>query len=255
MKRSLIIIFLLLSIPYLHGQERVAIKGEIVADSIVAPIHIINITSEKGGVSNASGKFEMEVTVGDTLLFSSVEFQKKEIAITPTILAQEFFEVKLLPELNELDEVRLHQLLGSLSRDIEDIETYDPRIIDFALSDKKPLIVEERKLFALSDPNDPVGQIYGAISGEKKRLRKAIKSHELRTLVLETKKLFPDEFYIETLKIEAARIIDFVYFCSRKKLFKQLVDNKENLELMRFFKEMASEYDAFLKNKVKNSNH
>ncbi|SHF49063.1 hypothetical protein SAMN05444483_101312 [Salegentibacter echinorum] len=255
MRKSFTVVFLLLSIPYLHGQERVAIKGEIITDSIVAPIHIINITAEKGSLSNASGKFELEAAVGDTLVFSSVQFQKKEIAITAAHLTGKLLEITLHPELNELDEVRLHQLSGNLAKDIISIVTYDPRIIDFALSDKKPLIVEERKLFALSDPNDPVGQIYGAISGEKKRLRKAIKSHELRTLVLETKKLFPQEFFTETLKIEAARIIDFVYFCSRKKLFKQLVDNKENLELMRFFKEMASEYDAFLKNKVKNSIH
>lgn len=223
MKKSLLIALFLLFIPYLHGQEQVTIKGKILADSIVAPIHIINISTEKGGVSGALGDFELKAAVGDTLVFSSVQFQKKEMTITSTHLANKFLVVTLLPELNELGEVRLHQLSGNLTKDIAAIKTYDPGIIDFALSDKKPLIVEERKLFALSDPNDPVGQIYGAISGEKKRLRKAIKSNELRTLVLETKNLLPQEFFTKTLKIEAARIIDFVYFCSRKKLLSSLL--------------------------------
>lgn len=244
--KKLLAVALLLSLPYLYGQERDAIKGEVIADSIVAPIHIINITSEKGSVSGSSGDFELKAAVGDTLLFSSVQFQKKKIAITAAHLNEKLLVVKLFPELNLLNEIRLHQLSGNLIKDIASIKTYDRGIIDFALSDKIPLTVEERKLFALSDPNDPVGQIYGAISREKKRLRKAIKSNELRTLVLEAKNIFPQEFFTETLKIEAIRIINFVYFCSRKKLFRQLVENKKNLELMRFFKEMVSEYDAFL---------
>lgn len=247
MEKTLVVALLMLFAPHLSAQERVLLKGKVIVDSIVAPIHIINVTAEKGSLTQASGDFEMAVMVGDLVLFSSVQFQKKELLITAGILENGFLKVPLIVDINELDEVRLHQLSGSLTKDISEIETYDPLAVGIPLSDRKPLSVEERKLSALSSPMDPVGLIYGAISGERKRLKKAIENNELRTLVLKGRDLLPQEFYTETLKLENNQIIDFVYFCSRKSVFEKLVNKSEAIRLIRFFKEMKPEYHAFVK--------
>ncbi|MBZ9630714.1 carboxypeptidase-like regulatory domain-containing protein [Salegentibacter sp. LM13S] len=222
------------------------LKGKILADSIEAPIHIINITAEKGTVTEASGEFSVEVSENDLLLFSSVQFQKKEILITSEILSSGLLEIELHKDLTELDEVRLHQLSGNLANDIDDIKTFDPRIIGFALSDKEPLSIEERKLAAMSSPMDPVGLIYGAISGENKKLKKAIENNRLSTLVYKAREFVPDEYFTETLFLPENKIMDFLYYCSLKPNFKELVNKNDPLVLMEFLKEMVPKYNEFI---------
>jgi hypothetical protein len=246
MKSSFFLTFLLIFSTHLFSQESITLKGKILADSIEAPIHIINISAEKGTLTEASGEFAVEVRENDLLLFSSVQFQKKEILVTSQILSSGVLEIKLQKDLTELDEVRLHQLSGNLAKDIDGIKTFDPRIIGFALSDKKPLSIEERKLAALSSPSDPVGLIYGAISGENKILKKAIENNKLRTLVYKAKELMPDEFYTKTLLLEENKIMDFLYFCSRKPNFKELINENDLLVLIEFLKGMITEYNEFI---------
>ena len=247
MKSSLFLIFLLIFLPHLFSQESIMLQGKILAYSIGAPIHIINVTAEKGPVTEASGEFTVEVKENDLLLFSSVQFQKKEILVTPEIISSSMLEIELQKDLMELDEVRLHQLSGNLGNDIEGIETYDPRIIGFALSDKKPLSIEERKLVAMSSPMDPVGLIYGVISGESKMLKKAIENNKLRSLVYKARDMMPDEYFTDNLFLPENKIMDFLYYCSLKPNFKELVNKNDPLVLIEFLKEMIIEYNEFIK--------
>lgn len=228
------------------AQEKQEIFGKIEADSIEAPIHIINISAKKGTVTNQSGEFTLEVREDDLLLFSSVQFQKKEIKITSEILSTGYLEIKLIKGLTELDEVKLHQLSGNLAKDIDGIQTFDPRIIGFALSDKKPLSIEERKLVAITNPNDPVGLLYGIISGKNKLLKKTIKNNKLTALVYKAKDLVSNEFYTEALKLEENKIMDFLYYCARNPNFKELVNQNDPLILIELLKKMITEYNEFI---------
>ncbi|MBO2544516.1 hypothetical protein J0871_08850 [Salegentibacter sp. BDJ18] len=247
MKNSFFVVFLFIFSAHLFSQDRVLQKGEILADSIEAPIHIINITAEKGTVTETNGEFSIEVRENDLLLFSSVQFQKKEILINADILSSKVLKVELQKDLTELDEVRLHQLSGNLASDIEEIKTFDPRIIGFALSDKEPLSIEERKLVAMSSPMDPVGLIYGAISGEREKLKKAIENNRLSALVYKAREFVPDEYFTETLLLPSNKIMDFLYYCSLKPDFEELVKKNDPLVLMEFLKEKLPEYNEFIK--------
>lgn len=246
MKNSILLIFLLIFSLSLFSQESVNLHGKILADSIEAPIHIINITAEKGAVTESSGEFTIAVRENDLILFSSVQFQKKEVLITSEILTSGFLEIELQKDLTELEEVRLHQLSGNLSNDIDDIETFDPRIIGFALSDKRPLSIEERKLVAISSPNDPVGVLYGFISGERKMLKKAIENSKLSELVYKARDFVPDAYFTETLGLNPDKIMDFLYYCSVKPNFKELVNKNEPLVLMEYLEGMITEYNEFI---------
>jgi len=245
--KSSCILFLLLAISSpSFSQESIILKGKITADSIDAPIHIINITAEKGTVTEASGEFQIEVKQNDLLLFSSVQFQKKEVLVTSEVLSSGFLAIELQKELTELDEVRVHKFSGNLANDIEDIKTFDPRIIGFALSDKKPLSVEERKLFAITRPDDPVGTLYGIISGQKKMYEKAIENNRITALVYKARDFVPDEYFIETLLLPENKIMDFLYYCSLKSNFQELVNRNERLVLMEFLEEMITKYNEFV---------
>ena len=231
---------------HLFSQESIVLKGKILSDSIEAPVHIINITAEEGTVTEASGEFAVQVKEGDLLLFSSVQFKKKEILVTSEIFSSGLLEIELQKDLTELDEVRLHQLSGNLANDIDGIKTFDPRIIGFALSDRKPLSIEERKLVAISSPNDPVGMLYGILSGQKKMYEKAIENNRLSALVYKARDFVPDEYFIDTLLLHENKIMDFLYYCSLKPDFKELVNQNDPLVLMDFLKETILDYNEFI---------
>ena len=227
------------------SQEKEILSGQIITEEpLNSPVHIINITLEKGTLSELTGSFSVEVNPGDILLFSSIQFEKKQIQVTPKILQLGSIEVNLLPVLNELDEVRLHNLSGNLAKDIQDIKTYDPTALGYTFSDKKPLSIEERKFSALN--SNPIGMIYGVISGENKMLKKAIANNKLRKLVIKAKEQLPNEVFTETLKLKENKIVDFLYYCSRKPNFKELVNKNDPLILMEFVKGMITEYNEFI---------
>ena len=117
-KPFFVVIFLFLSM-ILKAQQPVELEGKILADSLEYTfINIINISSYVGTTNDPDGHFVVKVKENDTLQFSSVQYQKKEVVITKAILNAKFLEVFLLPGVNQLDEVYLFDsnLIGNLER-------------------------------------------------------------------------------------------------------------------------------------------
>ena len=69
------------------SQEIKLLEGQILADTISpANIHIVNLDLEKGTTSDNFGKFKIYAKAGDRILFSSVQFENREIRIMQTNL-------------------------------------------------------------------------------------------------------------------------------------------------------------------------
>uniref|UniRef100_UPI0030DD3498 carboxypeptidase-like regulatory domain-containing protein n=1 Tax=uncultured Salegentibacter sp. TaxID=259320 RepID=UPI0030DD3498 len=108
--------FFILLLPFaVFSQQETIFSGQIITEEpLLSPVHIINITRQKGGVSELPGHFSVAVNIGDSLVFSSVQYKKKTIVIDREKLQQNNFTIKLEEDLTELDEVKLHKLSGSL---------------------------------------------------------------------------------------------------------------------------------------------
>lgn len=241
MKRFLPV-FLFLVFISVQSQERQEIPGKILNDSIAAPVHVINLSAKKGTIDNGLGEFKIQVKEGDSLLFSSVQFKKKIIQITSRLLMNEFVEVILEEGLTELYEVELHDFSGDLSRDISKMEIKTPADLGLPMTDKAPPTIVERKISGMSNPMDPVGVLYGAISGEKKRLKKARKNNKLKETIEQARFLVPEDFYLNDLSIKEEHIYDFLYFCAEKPEFSSLVKQKKILELMEFYLRLKDDF-------------
>jgi len=94
---------------------------------------------------------------------------------------------------------------------------------------------------------DPVGLIFGALSGEREKLKKAIENNRLSALVYKAREFVPDEYFTETLLLPSNKIMDFLYYCSLKPNFEELVKKNDPLVLMEFLKEKLPEYNEFIK--------
>ncbi len=72
----LLAVLLIFSVGF--SQEIKVLSGQIITEEpLNSAVHIINISRKKGWVSELSGRFSVEVSVGDTLVFSSVQYKKE----------------------------------------------------------------------------------------------------------------------------------------------------------------------------------
>ena len=127
MKRKLTCLFLLVFFAMKgFSQEKYAlISGKIISsNNAVGNVHIVNQNTKLGTVSNDNGEFEMMVSLNDILLFSSIEYERKEVSITGNFLKYKKIVVELMPSVNELNEVFIEGLTGNLNYDIKKVPKY-----------------------------------------------------------------------------------------------------------------------------------
>ena len=153
----------------------------------VSDVHVMNTSAKRATITNELGDFAIQVTLGDTLLFSAVQFKRKTMVINAAILESKVVFVPLEEFVNELDEVvvRPFDLSGDLTKDMQQM---DPGQVVSATSlglpnaHVKPLIQSERQLqtatagkfHPLMLLNPPIDPLINAISGRTKMLKKRL---------------------------------------------------------------------------------
>ena len=87
-------------------------------------VHIMNTSAGNATISDEEGEFSIDVTLGDTLLFSAVQYKRKSLVISASILESKIAFITLEEFVNELDEVvvRPYNLSGDLIRDMQQMK-------------------------------------------------------------------------------------------------------------------------------------
>ena len=233
-KPFFVVIFLFLSM-ILKAQQPVELEGKILADSLEYTfINIINISSYVGTTNDPDGHFVVKVKENDTLQFSSVQYQKKEIVITKAILNAKFLEVFLLPGVNQLDEVYLFDsnLIGNLEKDFTKIDFYDKYQLNAPqLKQDIPSLID-RKLAATG--GDPSNLLLNTITGERQKVKKIKANMVFDDRVEKALELIaPDN--ILKMGIQEDELMLFIYFCAEDELFNLYVDQESKGPLFEFF--------------------
>lgn len=269
-------LLLLYSLFYIHlsfsQEDRKFIFGIIKADSLsVENIHIVNKNTNKGTLSNEYGEFKIPVKENDTLLFSAIQFQKKELIITKQNFNNLAVSIYLKAAITNLEEVIInqHNLTGTLTIDSENYKDQMPKInpdaLDFSNIDfSKPVVSDEDFVDKskppdagkLTDPNIPVGgNVLGLLSplidkvkniGRRKRKLRAEKNkyfYEAKNAPDNIRNDFGDMFFTTTLKIPVSQIDHFIKYCQPKGII-DLYLNDQKIELTEL---MINESKVFLK--------
>ena len=101
-------IFLLIAINFSYSQDdyRTWIKGKVLYKNVnVNSANVINNTSQQATTTNEEGEFEIEVKLNDKLIFSSVQYQIRELTITKEILQKNRIVIDVNEKVTELDQV------------------------------------------------------------------------------------------------------------------------------------------------------
>lgn len=226
------------------------LQGKVVSETKdIADVHVLNTTTKKATITNAYGYFSIPVRLNDTLVFSAVQFKRKEMVISTSMLESKIIFVTLEEGLTELDEVVVmpYNLSGTLDQDVENLET-EPVVTASTLglpnAYVKPPTKAERELYeAVSGAGlVPLNPILNAISGRTKMLKKRLARDKKYARTGRVRAFYADSLFIGELKIPEAKIDDFMYFCEVDTEFSALVDTHDRLKIWSFLRQKSVVY-------------
>ncbi len=222
----------------LQGQVRFENRG-------VPDVHVMNTTAGSATISDEDGWFALEASLGDTLLFSAVQYQRKRLVLSASVLESRFVYVNLEEFVNELDEVvvRPYNLSGDLVRDMQQMKT-GPVVTASTLglpnADVKPMIQSERLLKEASMGPFHLGMItalpfnplINMITGRTKMLKKRVARDRKYLLTQEVRHYYPDSIFVQRMGIPADRIDDFMYYCEVDERFDSIVSSEDQIAIL-----------------------
>ena len=249
MKISLIFCLLLCVIK--SYAQSVDINGKITATDDVDGIHIINKTASRFSISNADGTFVIPAKLNDTILFSGISYQPKEIVITKFIMASKQLPVYLEESVNVLDEVVVGKILtGDLFSDITNaalkpsLDFYDLGIPGYT---GKLMTQSERRLFEATSGGGlvPIGLIVNAITGRTKRLKEHIKLEKADDCLDKMKSDFSQDLFSNN-NLEEDHKVEFFYYCQDDSKFKDHCKLNNALKTFEFLEAKLTVYKTIL---------
>ena len=105
-KKRIILSFLLLARITIEHQYAKLIQGRVVSPKKdVTGVTIQNITSQIATITDLEGNFSIRVEVGDTLIFSAIQFKRKQVPISQNLMDSPFIQIPMEEFVNELKEV------------------------------------------------------------------------------------------------------------------------------------------------------
>jgi len=237
--------------------------------SLIKNVHIVNLNTEKGTFSNDYGQYRIVVSLGDTLRFSSVEYETVKKTITDRIYFSKKLNLVLKNKNYVLNEivVKKHDLTGNLSIDrkkvpedtiatmgknlstlIDEISKKSQKGILNKPSKKDNKLAEEN--IKNTDPTksfdglDLGSVVDGLISLIPKKKNKKQSIQLLKNSLLSD---FGYDFF-EQLKIPEEKITAFLYYCSKFNIEK-IYEQGNKLNLVKLLEDKSSLFLTQLKEK------
>ncbi len=255
MKQTLFFFNLIFSFFYVNGQS-VKIHGQVKSDDDVENIHVINKTAQVFTITNSDGNFIITARLNDTLVFSSILYNPKEVVISKEIILNKTLLIFLDNKVNTLNEVLVGKVLsGNLMSDIKNvngklpINFFDVGIPGYTGRKKTQ---SERRLSQAGEfkpQNIPAMLLGGAsldalingVSGRTKMLKNRVKTEEKESLMLSIKGRMSKDFFASNPLEEDLRM-DFFYFCADDENFIKYCKNQTDFKILIFLRMKYRQY-------------
>lgn len=229
-----------------NGQSK-EIHGKLVSDDLneILSLPIRNRTTQEYTVSDHRGHFKIPISVGDTLLISSLQYQDIRIEVSKDLFDKDTLEINLIEKIIELDEVMVSNfyLSGNLEHDIAVSKlpkTISNESLGLPVPDKPLVKLSPSELRLQYAKTGVINLFVNLVSGRLKKLKKEKEAEDLNELVFKYENAFSNDFFIKDLGLPKDYIFDFIYYCSEDLKFENHLNQK--LELIEFFQNKVSEY-------------
>jgi hypothetical protein len=244
-------LFFILVVSKAFAQEPLPVKlnGKVIADmSDLEGIYVINLKTEKAAITEKQGYFSIPAAVGDTLLFSAVQFKGIRIVLTQKHFENDFLLVKMNPIMNQLKEVIVR-------RGYDNINAVSLGIIP---KGQKSYTEAERKLYTATDLNASAslsGMAGGSVSadpllnflsGRTKMLKKQLEVEKKESYLKQLERLFDIDHFVNKLKIPSEYVKGFEYFAVENTKFTKILDSKNITTIEFLLGELATKYNEII---------
>jgi len=265
---------LLFSSLQLLGQKKIFLHGMLRdSTSLLKNVHVVNLNTEKGTFSNDYGQFRIVVSLGDTLRFSSVEYETVKKKITDRIYFSKKLNLILKNKNYVLNEivVKEHDLTGTLSIDRKKVPKDTIATMGKDLSNlidnvskksqkgilNKPIKKDSKLAEESKRSTDPtksfnglnLGSIVGGLISliPKNKSKKKSKKQSIQLLKNSILSDFGYDFF-DQLKIPEDKIYAFLDYCSKFNI-EELYEQERKLNLIKLLKNKSSIFLEQLKEK------
>lgn len=235
------------------AQNRADLEGRVYSnDGDVSGTHIINQSTQRATITDVDGFFVIPVQLNDTLVFSAVQFKRKEIVVTEEVLNIRLLLVSLQDMLTELQEVVVmpYNLTGEMYRDLDKMEIdqiVTSSTLDLPNAHVIPITQSQRKLYTartwdFKGTGIKLDSLINFFSGRTKMLNERLAREAKYKMVERVRKFYEDSLYVRDLKISASKISEFIYFCEVDSFFDAKVGSSDKLQLWEFLREKSIVY-------------
>lgn len=215
------------------------LKGRINAyASNLEGVFVINLKSEQTVFTNETGDFLVKASVGDTLVFSGLQFKRKEVVLCAEDFQDDILNVHLVTMVHELNEV--------VVRNYNNINAVSLGIIP---SNHKIYTPAERKYATASSVRqNPMGldPVLNLISGRSKMLKKEIAIEKKEAAISLLEKMFADAHFTATLNIPLDFVKGFKYYVVDNQKFTKVLEMKNKTTIEFLLGELAEKYKAII---------
>lgn len=226
------------------------ISGKIISfNNAVGNVHIVNLNTKLGTVSNDGGEFEMMVSLNDILMFSSIEFEKKEIKINENFIKYKKLVVELIPSVNELNEVFIEGLTGNLNYDIKKVplDTLPKHTFILKPEDFKKALPPDTHGFLKAPNVNPFAMGGGSIpipdpiyEAEQRMKREIARKKQFPSKIIKQLGL---AYFTDKLLIPEEKIDHFLAYCEDRNIIAEFYRNNL-LEVIQILREESVTYNA-----------
>ena len=257
MKNILLLLYLILFsfVGFAQEIKRVPVAGKISAPvgEDLEGISVYNISSQKGTITDAEGKFIIAVAANDRIHFTALQFQKFTVIVDEGVLDKEEMNIFINPAVVQLEEilVRPYDLYGNIIVDAPRIgySDIDDRlggisyeILEFTYEfapDSQSSIEGNKSLEALGftaqrEGANVMGLVGMLFNSKEPRLTKRDRRDMTDARVTAIRQRFNKQYFTDTLNIPEAEIGAFLYYVESNEFSAELLEENNELRLMDF---------------------
>ena len=243
MKQLLLFIFFIHSSFAAICQDRRPLKGQLLyKNTKVVAANVVNNTAQTNTITDSEGAFEIDVLLGDEIIFSSVQYRIRSVKITEDILSKNRLVVSVNENINELKEVVV------TTDDVEkflDLKEEEFKGFDYEKDKSSKLVNKAYNDRQLSDGIDFVNiakLLTRAFANKSSDEQMRMKPSEVLPLV------FEDSFFEVDLGLDKSDIITFLEFIDNRMKTGELLKKDKEFQLIDFLINESKEFKNDLEN-------
>lgn len=249
-KIILLLVFISAAFTQSYGQteERNLLRGKVMyRNSNVQNENVINVTTEKGVVTNANGEFEINVKLGDELVFTAVNYQIKRVRITQEILDNNRLVVEVNEKVTELDEVVVtpENEEAFIKLKNEEFKKYEYGIDETSRVENIALSQTER---GMQNGINFVNIFKAIKKGLKGEDGEEVEQKQLKVSDV-LRQVYDDQFFVKDLSIPQDKINDFLFYCDTRLPEQSLLKKTNEFQLIDFLVNESKEFRKQLDDK------